>query len=67
MSDTIFVNIQRRLINLYENGHKMDDSQLQRTIDGLVGSTMHMIKMRKLEQQKPIIEVEEGSEKNKNN
>ena len=64
MSQTIFVNIQRRLMDLYENGHKKDVDQLERAIDGLIGSTKHMIKMRKLEQQEPI-ELEKSLEKNK--
>jgi hypothetical protein len=49
MSDTQFTNVQRRIMNLYENGHKMETDQLQRAIDGLIGSATHMVKLRKSE------------------
>jgi hypothetical protein len=42
-----FVNIQRRLNYLYENGHKMEPEYLQRTVDGLVGATVQMVRYRK--------------------
>lgn len=42
-----FMNIQRKLIYLYENGHKMEQEQLKRTVDGLIGSTLQMVKYRK--------------------
>ena len=49
MSDTQFTNVQRRIMNLYENGHIMETDQLQRAIDGLIGSATHMVKLRKSE------------------
>ena len=54
MSDTEFTNIQRRIMNLYENGYKMEKDQLARAIDGLIGSTIHMVKLRKTETQNEL-------------
>ena len=42
-----FMNIQRRLNYLYENGHKMEPEHLQRTVDGLIGATLQMVRHRK--------------------
>jgi hypothetical protein len=49
MSNTDFVQIQRRLLNILDNGPFMDNGQLERAIDGLVGATRRMVRTRQLE------------------
>jgi len=67
MADTQFTNIQRRLMNLYENGHLMEKHQLERAIDGLIGATTQMVKLRNLETTLPQeIKNTENLEKNWN-
>jgi len=41
------MNIQKRLLYLYENGHQMEPEHLQRTVDGLIGATLRMVRHRK--------------------
>ena len=38
-----FINIQRRLMNLLDNGHNMQPDQLDRALDGLLGATRESI------------------------
>jgi len=44
-----FTNIQRRLLNIYERGHLMDQEQLNRAVDGLTGQTLQMVRTRRQE------------------
>ena len=49
MSNADFLQIQRRLINIYDNGPFMDNEQLERALDGLVGASRRMVRTRRLE------------------
>jgi hypothetical protein len=48
-SNAMFVQAQRILMNLYENGHKKDSESLERSMDSLLGHVKFMVKKRKLE------------------
>ena len=39
-----FINIQRRLMNLLDNGHSMESDQFERALDGLVGATRQAVR-----------------------
>jgi hypothetical protein len=41
-----FINIQRRLMNLLDNGHNMQPDQLERALDGLVGATRQAVRQQ---------------------
>jgi hypothetical protein len=41
-------------MNLYEKGHLMEKDQLERAIDGLIGATSQMVKLRKNETQEEL-------------
>jgi hypothetical protein len=41
-----FINIQRRLMNLLDNGHNMLPDQLERALDGLVGATRQAVRQQ---------------------
>jgi len=41
-----FTEIQRRLLVIFERGHRMDQDQLNRAIDGLTGQTLQMVRRR---------------------
>jgi len=41
-----FINIQRRLINLLDNGPNMQPDQLERALDGLVGATRQAVRQQ---------------------
>ena len=42
-NNTDFIDIQRRLMNLLDNGHNMQPDQLDRALDGLMGATRQSI------------------------
>jgi hypothetical protein len=46
MAERQFIDIQRRLLNIYENGHTMQPDQLERAIDGITGATLQMVRTR---------------------
>ena len=48
-SNADFVSAQRRLLNLYENGHNMNYIQMTRALDGLLGVTQQMVRNRREE------------------
>lgn len=48
-SNADFVSAQRRLVNLHENGHNMDQDQMVRALDGLLGITQQMVRNRREE------------------
>jgi hypothetical protein len=41
-----FINIQRRLMNILENGPNMQPDQLERALDGLVGATRQAVRQQ---------------------
>ena len=41
-----FINIQRRLMNILENGRNMQPDQLERALDGLVGATRQAVRQQ---------------------
>jgi|LauGreStaDraftv2_3_1035109.scaffolds.fasta_scaffold40908_2 hypothetical protein len=45
-----FTNIHRRIMALYERGHKLETEQLERAIDGLIGATIQMVQTRNAEE-----------------
>ena len=49
MSNTEFVQTHRRLLNILDNGPLMTNEQLERALDGLVGATREMVRIRRLE------------------
>jgi len=49
MSNTDFVQTQRRLLNILDNGPYMTNEQLERALDGLMGATRQMVRARQLE------------------
>lgn len=49
MSNTEYVQTQRRLLNILDNGPFMDNEQLERALDGLVGAARQMVRTRRLE------------------
>jgi hypothetical protein len=48
-SNADFVSAQRRLVNLYENGNNMDQDEMVRALDGLLGITQQMVRNRREE------------------
>ena len=48
-SNTDFISAQRRLLNLYENGHNLTQDQMVRALDGLLGVTQQMVRNRREE------------------
>jgi len=60
MSNTDFVQIQRRVLNILDNGPFMDNEQLERALDGLMGATRQMVRARRLEngEENAVIVVE---------
>lgn len=48
-SNADFVSAQRRLVNLHENGHNMDQDEMVRALDGLLGVTQQMVRNRREE------------------
>lgn len=48
-SNADFVSAQRRLVNLYENGNNMDQEEMVRALDGLLGVTQQMVRNRREE------------------
>jgi hypothetical protein len=49
MSNNQYINAQRRLLNLFENGHNMTLDQLERALDGLVGNARQMVRTSRIE------------------
>jgi hypothetical protein len=49
-----FTEIQRRLLVIFERGHRMDQDQLNRAIDGLTGQTLQMVRRRRQELPPPV-------------
>jgi len=49
-----FTEIQRRLLVIFERGHRMDQEQLNRAIDGLTGQTLQMVRRRRQEMPPPV-------------
>jgi hypothetical protein len=49
-----FTEIQRRLLVIFERGHRMDRDQLNRAIDGLTGQTIQMVRRRRQEMPPPV-------------
>lgn len=49
-----FTEIQRRLLVIFERGHRMDQEQLIRAIDGLTGQTFQMVRRRRQEMPPPV-------------
>jgi hypothetical protein len=49
-----FTEIQRRLLVIFERGHRMDRDQLNRAIDGLTGQTLQMVRRRRQEMPPPV-------------
>jgi hypothetical protein len=60
MSNADYVQIQRRVLNILDNGPFMDNEQLERALDGLMGATRRMVRTRRLEngQENAVIVVE---------
>lgn len=48
-SNADFVSAQRRLLNLFENGHNMEQDEMVRALDGLLGVTQQMVRNRRHE------------------
>ena len=49
-----FTEIQRRLLVIFETGHRMDQERLNRAIDGLTGQTLQMVRRRRQEMAPPV-------------
>lgn len=49
MSNTEFVETQRRLLNILDVGPYMTNEQLERALDGLMGATRQMVRTRQSE------------------
>ena len=45
-NNTDFINIQRRLMNILDNGRNMQPDQLERALDGLVGATRQAVRQQ---------------------
>lgn len=48
-SNADFVSAQRRLVNLFENGHNMGHREMVMALDGLLGVTQQMVRNRREE------------------
>lgn len=49
-----FTEIQRRLLVIFETGHRMNQELLNRAIDGLTGQTLQMVRRRRQEMPPPV-------------
>ena len=49
-----YIDIQRRLMRLYETGNELEPAQLERALDGLMGATRQMVRTRRREVSTPI-------------
>jgi hypothetical protein len=49
-----FTEIQRRLLVIFERGHRMDQEQLNRAIDGITGQALQMVRRRRQEMPPPV-------------
>jgi len=56
-SNADFVSAQRRLLNLYENGHNMNYIQMVRALDGLIGVTQQMVRNRREEIRNQVTDI----------